>query len=48
MRVVYDNGKPVVLVMDAKRRVRMGTRQAVGKKKAVNRMGSEPVSLKVS
>lgn len=34
MKVLNDKGHLVVAVLDGKRRVRMGTRQAAGKEKA--------------
>ncbi len=35
MKVLTDNGKLVVTILDGKRRVRLGTRQAAGKQKAL-------------
>ena len=35
MQIIEDEGTPAVAIMDEKRRVRIGNRQASGKQKAV-------------
>lgn len=44
MKVLKDNGKLVVALLDGKRRVRVGTKQSAGKEK-VGRQGADATSI---